>query len=159
MLEIPLIRRNRSKILQRLGVNWIHHDGAIFRIGKINFVGEYSHLYLHDNSEINTGCLILAKDKIELGVNSTLAYGVTILTSANPNGPKNLLSTLYPEMKAPVIIGDNVWVGANATILPGVKIGDFSVIAAGSVVTDDVPSGVVVAGIPAVIKKQIQMIK
>ena len=97
----------------------------------------------------------MAKDRIEIGCNSTLAYGATILTSANPNGPKNLLSKIYPKMHAPVIIGDNVWVGANAIILPGVTIGDYSVVAAGAVVTKDVPSGVLVAGNPAIIKKRL----
>jgi acetyltransferase-like isoleucine patch superfamily enzyme len=59
-------------------------------------------------------------------------------------------------MSAPVIIGKDVWVGANATILPGVSIGEFSIIAAGSVVTKDVPSGVLVAGNPAIIKKKLR---
>ena len=59
-------------------------------------------------------------------------------------------------MTALVIIGKDVWVGANSTILPGVTIGDFSVVAAGSVVTKDVPCGCVVAGVPAVVKKQIK---
>ena len=98
----------------------------------------------------------MAKDHIEIGENSTLAYGVTILTSANPNGPENKLSKLYPKMTAPVIIGADVWVGANATILPGVIIGDFSIIAAGAVVTKNVPSGVLVAGNPAIVKKKLR---
>ena len=58
-------------------------------------------------------------------------------------------------MTAPVVIQDNVWVGANATILPGVTIGSMSVVAAGAIVTKDVPSGVLVAGDPAVIKKKL----
>ena len=119
-------------------------------------VGSYRNLYLHSNAEINKNCFLLAKDRIEIGENSTLAYGVTILTSANPHGPLNKLSELYPEMTAPVIIGANVWIGANATILPGVKIGDFSIVAAGSIVTKDVPSGVLVAGNPAVFKKKLK---
>ncbi|WP_285946812.1 CatB-related O-acetyltransferase, partial [Thomasclavelia cocleata] len=57
--------------------------------------------------------------------------------------------------KAPVVIGDNVWIGANVTILPGVTIGDYVVVAAGSVVTKDVPAYCVVGGNPArVIKKR-----
>jgi len=111
---------------------------------------------LHRNAEINDWCKLLAKDRIEIGENSTLAYGATVLTSANPNGPHNKLSELYPAMTAPVVIGDNVWVGANATILPGVTIGCMSVVAAGAVVTKDVPSGVLVAGNPAVIKKKLR---
>ena len=98
---------------------------------------------------------IVSKDRIEIGENSTLAYGVTVLTSANPNGPINKLSELYPAMTALVIIGADVWIGANATILPGVTIGNFCIVAAGAVVTKDVPSGVLVAGNPAVIKKKL----
>ena len=122
----------------------------------ITFVGDYNLLELAENAEINTGCFLLVKDKIVIGENSTLAYGVTVLTSANPNGPKNKLASIYPKLKAPVIIGEDVWVGANATILPGVTIDDFSVVAAGSVVTKNVPSGVLVAGNPAVIKKKLR---
>lgn len=117
--------------------------------------GSYSNLFLHDNAEINDGCFLLAKDKIEIGRNSTLAYGVSILTSANPHGPHNRLSQLYPAMTAPVIIGDDVWIGANATILPGVTVGNYSVIAAGAVVNRDVPSGVLVGGVPARIIKRL----
>lgn len=118
-------------------------------------IGDYSNIVLHSNAEINAGCLLLAKDRIEIGENSTLAYGVTVLTSANPNGPKNKLAAIYPKITAPVAICDNVWIGANATILPGITIGEMSVVAAGAVVTRDVPSGVLVAGNPAVIKKKL----
>jgi len=55
-----------------------------------------------------------------------------------------------------VVIGKDCWIGANSTILPGVTIGDFSVVAAGSVVTKNVPSGTMVAGNPAVVKKYLK---
>lgn len=158
ILKLLLASRMFNKwsysIYKQMGIRQV--GGGKFRTGDFTLIGLYSNLYLHDNVEINSGCFLLAKDKIEIGENSTLAYGVTVLTSANPNGPKNKLATLYPKMSAPVIIGDDVWVGANATILPGVKIGDFSIVAAGSVVTKDVPSGVLVAGNPAIIKKKLR---
>ncbi len=53
----------------------------------------------------------------------------------------------------PIVIEDDVWIGANAVILPGVKIGRHSVVAAGAVVNKDVPSGTLVAGVPATVKK------
>ncbi|MBR5747458.1 MAG: hypothetical protein IKY01_01585 [Prevotella sp.] len=118
-------------------------------------VGSYSNIILHTHSEVNSGVFLLAKDIIEIGENSTLAYGATIITSANPNSPWNKLADIYPRMTAPVTIGDNVWIGSNAIILPGVKVGEMSVVAAGSVVTKDVPSGVLVAGNPAIIKKKL----
>jgi acetyltransferase-like isoleucine patch superfamily enzyme len=86
-----------------------------------------------------------------------LAYQTTILTSANPNYPYNRLSKLYPPLHAPVIIGDNVWIGARSVVLPGVKIGNNVVVAAGAVVNKDVPDNCLVAGVPAVIKKRIDL--
>lgn len=152
-LCLPIIR-HKQFVYKLLGV---HSEGSNCKyfIGNPMVIGSYQNICMHENAEIERGCLLLAKDRIELGENSTLAYGVTILTHADPNGPKNKLSKLYPPKQAPVIIGRDCWIGANATILPGVTIGDCSVVAAGSVVTKDVPSGVVVAGCPAIIKKSI----
>jgi maltose O-acetyltransferase len=152
LLKLPLGIKLRTLVCKWLGINCL--SGG--KISRHTLIGDYHNLYLHNNAEINVGCFLLAKEKIEIGENSTLAYGVMILTSANPNGPHNKLSKLYPKMSAPVIIGKDVWVGANATILPGVSIGEFSIIAAGSVVTKDVPSGVLVAGNPAIIKKKLR---
>ncbi|WP_180000013.1 DapH/DapD/GlmU-related protein [Acinetobacter sp. YH12239] len=145
LLNFPLLNRFNRIWYSKLGVK-----GKDFRINpNFELVGCYSYLELSKNAEVNEGCFLLAKDRIVIGENSTLAYRVTILTSANPNGPGNKLSTIYPSTKAPVIIGHNTWIGACATILPGIKIGNFCVIAAGAVVTKDVPDYTVVAGVPA----------
>ena len=151
-LRFPLLRRYSTTWYKLLGVKYLGGRFSPFCFIK----GNYANIVLHPNAEINNWCKLLAKDRIEIGENSTLAYGATVLTSANPNGPHNKLSELYPAMTAPVVIGDNVWIGANATILPGVTIGSMSVVAAGAVVTKDVPSGVLVAGNPAVIKKELR---
>ena len=58
---------------------------------------------------------------------------------------------------APIRLGDDVWIGANATVLPGVAIGDGAVVAAGAVVTRDVPPMTVVGGVPARVIKQIEV--
>lgn len=152
LLSIPIVKYRQS-VYKLLGVRSV--DGGRFFIGNPRLVGNYAQIIMHDNAEIERNCFILAKDIIEIGENTTLAYGVTVLTGADPNGPKNKLSALYPPLKAPVIIGKDCWIGANAIILPGVTIGDFCVVAAGSVVTKDVPSGVLVAGNPAVVKKHL----
>lgn len=152
-LLLPGLRRYSTKWYKSLGIKQM---GRGIRVSpNCRIIGSYVNIVLHANAEINDYCMLLAKDRIEIGENSTLAYGASVLTSANPNGPRNKLAKLYPAMTAPVIIGDNVWVGANATILPGVTIGDMSVVAAGAIVTKDVPSGVLVAGNPAVIKKKL----
>lgn len=145
LLKTPFLNRYSSYWYSKLGVN-----GTNYRISNsLKLIGDYSLLELGNQAEINAESFILAKDKVVIGHNSTLAYQVTILTSANPNGPHNKLAKIYPKMKAPVIIGNNSWIGARAIILPGVIIGDFCIVAAGSVVTKDIPDYSVVAGVPA----------
>lgn len=144
-LKIPIFNKYSNHWYSGLGVK-----GSGYRISsKITVVGEYANLKLGKQSEINTGCFLLAKDEIIIGENSTLAYQVTILTSANPNGPHNKLVKLYPKMSNPVSIGNNTWIGARATILPGITVGDCCVVAAGAVVTKNVPDYTVVGGLPA----------
>lgn len=79
-----------------------------------------------------------------------------INTSANPNAEYNELGEIYPPVYKEVHIGDNCWIGAGAIILPGVTIGNGCVVAAGALVNQDVPDNVMVAGIPAVVKKHLK---
>lgn len=113
-------------------------------------------VFMAEHAQINAHCMLLSARDIYIGRNSTLAYGVAVLTSANPNAPYNILCKIYPPLQAEVHIGDNVWVGARSVILPGVTIGNNVVVAAGSVVTKDVPNNVMVAGVPAVVKKSLE---
>lgn len=150
-LKIPGINKYSYLWYKKLGVI-LDKNARISN--RIILIGNYSNLILNKNSEINANCFFLAKDKIIIGENSTLAYQVTILTSSNPNGPINKLSKIYKKFQAPVKIGNNSWIGARAIILPGITVGNFCVVGAGSVVTKNVPDYSVVAGIPArVIKK------
>ncbi len=110
-----------------------------------------------DNVNINAETMFVAFKDITIGENSTLAYRVLILTSANPNAPYSRLAEVYPPIHKEVHIGDNCWIGAGAIILPGVTIGNGSVVAAGSVVTKDVPDDVMVAGVPAIVKKYLNV--
>ena len=72
--------------------------------------------------------------------------GVQILAADHPRDPQARRSLL--ELARPVSVGSNVWIGAAAVVLPGVSVGDDSIIGAGSVVTRDIPSGVVAVGSP-----------
>lgn len=152
LLSFSFFRHWNIAIYRRLGMN-IAEKARIYN--DLTVVGLHSNISLKENAEVTSGCFLLAKEKIEIGVNSTLAYQVTLLTSANPNGPNNLLSNIYPKMAAPIIIGDNCWIGARALILPGITVGECSVVAAGAVVTKDVPAFSVVAGVPARVVKQL----
>lgn len=134
--------------------------GGVFsikaRVAPCEISGSLKYLRLAENSEINKGVFLLLKNNVSIGKNSTIAYQATILTSANPHGPHNKLSLIYPAMTAPVTIKNDVWIGARAVILPGVTIGDCSVVAAGAVVTKDVPPYTLVAGVPAKVVKRFE---
>jgi acetyltransferase-like isoleucine patch superfamily enzyme len=99
--------------------------------------------------------MIISNADVYIGKNTTLAYRTIITTNANPNAPYNHLCKIYPPLYEEVRIEDNLWIGVGAIILPGCVIGDNCVVAAGSVVVNDIPNNVMVAGVPAKIKKEI----
>jgi maltose O-acetyltransferase len=110
------------------------------------------HLEVGENFYANHGCTILDCNKVKIGKNCLLAPHVCISAATHPIDPT--LRAAGAEYTAPVTIGDNVWIGANATICPGVTIGNNVVVGAGAVVTKNVVDNVVVAGVPAkVIRK------
>ena len=92
---------------------------------------------------------------VSIGNHVNLAQGITV-TALNHNfsAPDKRIDEQGISTAA-VHIGDDVWIGANAVVLPGVTIGNHSVVAAGAIVTKDVPQGSLVAGVPAKILKQI----
>lgn len=100
-----------------------------------------------DHSFINYDCLLLANDRIDIGERVFIAPRAMVLTVTHPLDPEERYSTR--NATAPVSIGDDAWIGAGATIMPGVHVGRRAVVAAGAVVTRDVPDGCIVAGVPA----------
>lgn len=101
---------------------------------------------------INNGVRIVAFNKITLGSNVAISENVTIRDSDN----HGFVGSTKP-VSSPITIGDNVWIGINATILKGVTVGEGAVIAANSLVNKDVPSHTLVAGVPArILKENIQ---
>lgn len=94
---------------------------------------------------INAGCKVQDQGGVTIGDDTLIGHNVVIATLNHDLSPSRR-ADMHP---APVTIGSNVWIGSNATILPGVHIGDDAVVAAASVVTKDVPAGAVVVGSPA----------
>ena len=92
---------------------------------------------------INYDSKIYCFNKVSIGQNVAIGENVIIRDSDNHS------LTGQQSISAPIIIEDNVWIGMNSTILKGVRIGKGSVIAAGSVVTHDIPENCVAAGVPA----------
>jgi acetyltransferase-like isoleucine patch superfamily enzyme len=93
---------------------------------------------------INQGAIVVASSHIEIGDDTLIGEFAAIYDSNHHS-----LDALHPTKSAPVIIGSNVWLCRGAVVLPGSKIGDHTVVAAGSVVKGDLPSCVLAAGNPA----------
>ena len=102
-------------------------------------------IHLGENVFINDCCHFQDHGGITLGDGCQIGHGVVFATLNHGLAPEDRQTT-YP---APIVLGRNVWVGANATILQGVTIGDNAVVAAGAVVTKDVAANTVVGGVPA----------
>ena len=106
-----------------------------------------------DNFFANYNLIILDVAKVRIGDNAQIAPNVSIYTAGHPIHPDSRNSGY--EYGIDVTIGDNVWIGGNAVIMPGVTIGDNVVIGAGSVVTKDLPDNVIAAGNPCRIIREI----
>lgn len=146
------IKNNGRTTIIRLDKNSelkVHGDFSIFYGGDI-ICFPNSKLEIGSgfcNSDVKIRC----SKKITIGKNVAISHNVTIMDS-----DAHCLDEDNYEMSKPVNIKDNVWIGTKATILKGVTIGQGSIIAAGAVVTKDVPERCIVAGVPArVIKENI----
>lgn len=146
----PLQQKKRERLLKKMFAeigdncyieppfhsNW---GGGNVHFGK-NVYGNFN-LTLVDDADIYVG------DSTMFGPN------VTVCTAGHPINAK-LREKIY-QFNMPIHIGKNVWIGANAVILPGVNIGDNSVIGAGAVVTKDIPANVVAYGTPCKVQRDI----
>jgi maltose O-acetyltransferase len=90
---------------------------------------------------------------VHIGSSVSIAPGVVFVADSAPNNSSFMQSVPYIKehltQKAPIVVGDHVWIGANAVIFPGVTIGECSIVGAGSIVRHDVPPWTIVAGVPA----------
>ena len=111
-------------------------------------------IFLGDNVYFNFNCVILDSAKVTIGSRSMFAPNVQIYTATHSLDSEVRKSG--KEFAKPITICEDVWVGGSAVICPGVTICERSVIAAGAVVTKDVPAGVLVGGNPAKIIKPVK---
>ncbi|MGN6264736.1 MAG: DapH/DapD/GlmU-related protein, partial [Ginsengibacter sp.] len=150
-----LIQMNNSSdpaeiriLLSRIMNSEIDESVAVFTPLFINYG---KHTKIGKNVFINFDCTFLDLGGINIEDNVLIAPKVNLLSEGHPLAPENRQS-LVP---GPIHIKKNAWIGANATILPGVTIGENAVVAAGAVVSKDVSDNTVVGGIPAKIIKGI----
>lgn len=95
--------------------------------------------------DVGENVVIRGGGGVKVGNNVLIASGAAIISQGHPIVPPRWNSVISNEVR----IGNEVWIGANAIILPGVTVGDGSIIAAGAVVAQNVPSSCIVAGVPA----------
>lgn len=103
-------------------------------------------IHTHGLAVINYNCVILDTSPVHIGAGAFIAPGVCLACSGHSLDPAQRSEGI--STSAPITLEDDVWIGANAVICGGVTIGKGSVIGAGSVVTRDIPAGVVAAGTP-----------
>jgi len=143
----------RALILRLAGLR-IKYPALVFSPLEIRPIGAAKRIHIGRDAFINSGVRFAARFPAEITIGERVLIGprccfetVNHTLISQPDGTR-------PTSPQSIQIGDNVWFGANVTVLPGVTIGDGSIIAAGAVVASDVPSRVVAGGIPAqVIRK------
>lgn len=163
----PLFRAACTSVGKRMRtgffVHWVQGSGRLVLGDDVTIDGKCSFMFANrfsdtptfsvgDRTMIGHGCGFVVARQITIGSDCLLAMGVNVFdSSGHPVDPGRRLSGLPledDEIKA-VTIGNNVWIGASATIFPGVTIGDGAVVAARAVVVNNVAANTLVAGYPA----------
>ena len=138
-------RKKSNRLLSKTGVS-TPGDAVI----RPPFYFERGRITLGSQVLINSGCVFLDQAMITIGDHALLGPQVRLCTTTHDLNP----DTRHTHTRSmPITLGANVWLGAGTVVLPGVSIGDNSVIGANSVVTADVPANALYAGAPARFKK------
>lgn len=129
--------------------NWHSELHNKVKIEDYVILGGRGKLIIGENTSLNPYCFIIAEKKVQIGKNCMIAPNVYIADGGHIHSKTNIPIKSQGGEHKEVIIEDNVWLGRNATILSGVKIGRDSIVAAGAVVTKDVAPFSIVGGVPA----------
>lgn len=145
----PSHTQHRSDILRQL----LAKTGSEFTIEQPFFCDYGYNIEIGENFFANFNCVMLDEAKISFGDNVFIAPNCGFYTAGHPLDVEQRNRGL--EYARPIHVGNNVWIGANVCVLPGVSIGDNCVIGAGSVVNKDIPSGTLAAGNPCRVIRQL----
>lgn len=146
LAPFPQLRGPWLRLLgARIGAGAILHDVRFFNLYRRGLPG----LSIGRDAFLGDECLLDLAEAISIEDQVTLAERVLVLTHTNVGYRDHPLQRAFPAVAAAVTIERGAFVGANATILPGLRVGSCAFVAAGSVVTEDVPPRTLVAGVPA----------
>ena len=140
------IRRQLSDLYWK---NVLGKAGKQIRIRWDVIISHPGNCLIGDRVFIGDGCRLYANDRIEIGSDTMLAAECMLITRNHIYTDPQVSISSQGHKTAPIVIGRDVWVGFRCVVLPGVTIGDGAVVAAGAVVTKDVPSHSIVGGVPA----------
>jgi maltose O-acetyltransferase len=154
-LDSELIHKRERLLSELLGYN-----GSGVWIETPFFCDYGANISIGQNTFVNSNCIFLDNNTISIGRNGLIAPYVQIYTASHPLKASERIieesgESRYLTYARPVKIGDNVWIGGNTVIFPGVTVGNNVTIGAGSVVTKDIPDNVLALGNPCVVKKEL----
>ncbi|WP_323702997.1 sugar O-acetyltransferase [Mammaliicoccus sp. Dog046] len=159
--------KHAKMLAQKINQTPIEDTETIVQLERELFGSTGKHIYVHPPLHVDYGrhvnigdyffanmdCIFLDVNEINIGHHVMFGPRVCLYTAGHPTDPTIRNELL--EFGLPITIEDNVWVGGNAVILPGVTIGKNAIVASGAVVTKDVPPNTIVGGNPAKVIKQI----
>lgn len=155
MLRLPLEVKLQFYFAILLACCLIKKIGDNIYFGRSAVLKNPNLISLGNNVSIHDFCYIDAAGGLSIGKNVSIAHGASILTFNHTWNDESLPIKYNPVEFSEVVIEDDVWIGCGVRVMPGVRIGSRSVIAAGAAVTKDVRAGCIVAGVPAKVLKRI----
>ena len=151
--DLNNLRPQRINDKENIIKNLFGKTGKIFTIVSPFYCDYGYNIEVGENFFINMNCIILDEAKVTFGDNVFIAPNCGFYTAGHPLDVEQRNKGL--EYAYPITIGNNVWIGAHVCVLPGVTIGDNTVIGAGSIVTKNIPANVLAAGNPCKVIRNI----
>ena len=152
-LRFPALKDRHLSIGPRVdfvGKRNIHLGDRVSFFGNTYLNANEGFIKVGSNTHIDQFCVLYGQGGLTIGSDCAIAAGVTIYTQTNQYAHDETMKIVdQPVIYQEVTIGDDVWIGSRAVILPGVAIGDHAVIGAGAVVREDVSPWSIVGGVPA----------
>ena len=139
----------RSPDRLQLGPDVVIDSGAMLHCGGMDWSPDDAGITIGARSYVGPNSVLFGAGGIELGDAVLVSPGVTITSHQHTFGDREVDIRDQSLQFARVVVERNVWIGANATVLPGVRLGEGSIVGAGAVVTSDVAPGTLVLGVPA----------
>lgn len=152
-LPILVGKRFRAALYRLAGLQIGRDSKLLDRVTIDALCNPYANLRIGSRSQLGIGCHVSLNAPVTIGDNVIFGHYVRILTDTHALGPSR--RRCGKRIPLPVVIEDGAWIASNVTLLPGVRVGKGSVVAAGTVVAHDVPPDTLVAGVPATVVRRL----